>query len=43
MTKEEIQKHIDDSRRALQDAHDELADTVRDELKKFRKKTLDHT
>ena len=41
MTKEEIKKQIDDSKRVLDETHNELANSIKNDLKNFKKKTLD--
>ena len=40
--KEDIKKQIEDSRRALAKTHGDLADQIKNDLKNFKKKTLDH-
>jgi len=40
MTKEEIKKLLDDSKRVLQENHDNFSKTIKDDLKNFKKKTL---
>ncbi len=42
MTKEEIKKLLDESKRSLDEAHDGLGADIKSDLGGFKKKTLDH-
>ena len=41
MAKEEIKKLLENSEKNIAQAHDEFAKSVKDDLQKFKKKTLD--
>ena len=41
MAKDQIRKIIDDSKRALERDHEEFANSIKDDLTRFKKKALD--
>lgn len=41
MAKDEIKKLLEDSKGNISAAHDEFAKTIKDDLQKYKKKTLD--
>ena len=41
MTKEEIKKQLENSKRVLEEEHNKSIETIKNDLKNFKKKTLD--
>ena len=41
MTKEEIKKLVENSKKVLEQDHDNFAKSIKNDLKSFKKKTLD--
>ena len=41
MKKDEIKKLLEDSKKVLEQSHDESVKTIKDNLQNFKKKTLD--
>jgi len=41
MGKEEIKKLVEDSKKSLEQDHQKFSDSIKDDLKSFKKKTLD--
>ena len=41
MAKDEIKKLLEDSKKVLEQSHDESANTIKENLQNFKKKTLD--